>query len=68
MFEQAFKYIDDVLWKEAGCTSVLDTEDDDDLFNAEEWIRRCCVVYICPSMRHCAPNGMQECPEPRGYV
>ena len=36
MFEQAFKYIDDVLWKDAGCTSVLDTEDDDDLYNAEE--------------------------------
>jgi hypothetical protein len=24
MFEQAFKNIDDVLWKEAGCTTVLD--------------------------------------------
>ncbi len=24
MFEQAFKNIDDVLWKEAGCTTELD--------------------------------------------
>ena len=24
MFEQAFKNIDDVLWKDAGCTSELD--------------------------------------------
>jgi type I restriction enzyme M protein len=24
MFEQAFKNIDDVLWKEAGCSSELD--------------------------------------------
>jgi len=24
MFEQAFKNIDDVLWKEAGCTTGLD--------------------------------------------
>ena len=24
MFEQAFKNIDDVLWKEAGCTKYLD--------------------------------------------
>ena len=24
MFEQAFKNIDDVLWKEAGCSSQLD--------------------------------------------
>ena len=24
MFEQAFKNIDDILWKEAGCTSELD--------------------------------------------
>ena len=24
MFEQAFKNIDDVLWKEAGCASELD--------------------------------------------
>jgi len=24
MFEQAFKNIDDVLWKEAGCTTALD--------------------------------------------
>ncbi len=24
MFEQAFKAIDDVLWKEAGCTTELD--------------------------------------------
>jgi len=25
MFEQAFKNIDDVLWKEAGCTTELDS-------------------------------------------
>lgn len=24
MFEQAFKNIDDILWKEAGCTTELD--------------------------------------------
>lgn len=24
MFEQTFRNIDDVLWKEAGCTTVLD--------------------------------------------
>jgi len=24
MFQQAFKNIDDVLWKDAGCTSELD--------------------------------------------
>ena len=24
MFEQAFKNVDDVLWKEAGCTTELD--------------------------------------------
>ena len=24
MFEQAFKNVDDILWKEAGCTSELD--------------------------------------------
>jgi len=24
MFEQAFKNIDDVIWKEAGCTTDLD--------------------------------------------
>ena len=24
MFEQAFKNIDDILWKEAGCTTKLD--------------------------------------------
>ena len=27
MFEQAFKNIDDVLWKEAGCTTELDYTD-----------------------------------------
>ena len=27
MFEQTFKNIDDVLWKDAGCTSELDYED-----------------------------------------
>jgi hypothetical protein len=63
MFEQAFKYIDDVLWKEAGCTSVLDTEDVDDLFNAEEWIRMCRVVYICPSMKLCDLIGIKGCIE-----
>ncbi len=26
MFEQTFKNIDDVLWKEAGCSSELDAE------------------------------------------
>ena len=26
MFEQTFKNIDDVLWKEAGCTTELDAE------------------------------------------
>ena len=25
MFEQTFKAIDDVLWKEAGCTTELDS-------------------------------------------
>ena len=23
------------------------SEPDDDLYNAQKWIRRCCVVYIC---------------------
>jgi len=27
MFEQTFKNIDDVLWKDAGCTSELDYTD-----------------------------------------
>ena len=27
MFEQAFKNIDDILWKEAGCTTELDYTD-----------------------------------------
>ena len=38
MFEQAFKNIDDVLWKEAGCTTQLDYTEQ------TSWQRnRCCT-------------------------
>jgi type I restriction enzyme M protein len=35
MFEQAFKNIDDVLWKEAGCTTELD-------YTEQSWIKPNC--------------------------
>lgn len=31
MFEQTFKNIDDVLWKDAGCTSELDYTEQSEL-------------------------------------
>ena len=40
MFEQAFKNIDDVLWKEAGCTTELDyTEQTAQSNDADQSIR-----------------------------
>ena len=44
MFEQAFKNIDDVLWKEAGCTTELDyTEQTSWLLflKNKTWMPRC---------------------------
>lgn len=43
MFEQAFKNIDDILWKEAGCTTELDyTEQTVSRFTPDEHTAKVC--------------------------
>ena len=48
MFKQAFKNIDDILWKEAGCTTELDYTSHDYLFAT---IKQQRFMVICKNNR-----------------
>jgi len=54
MFEQAFKNIDDVLWKEAGCTTELDYTEQ------TSWLLF--LKYLVKAGTKCPKNAGMKCP------
>ena len=54
MFEQAFKNIDDILWKEAGCTTELDYTEQ------TSWLLTKQQVFLDFVLSHYVSVGMEE--------